>query len=474
MFKAKQIAVAVAATIFSGGAAAGGELADLTAKMNRLLQANAEMARQNAEMARQIAELQGKVSKVERDAGNVAKTFKVVTAGDEEGTFKLPGSETSVGFYGAVHVDAYVDTKGRQSGDWASDIGSQPVAGVNVSGNDARKGKSNITARTSRLGFKSSTPTEAGMLRTTLEADFNKNPSGSDGVLNNTLVSNSFSFRLRHAFGELDDDWGKLLAGQTWSTFMNLDALPETVDFNGHGSGAFVRQPMIRYTAKLGDAGNLALALENPHGALDGGAAQAAPYIDKRPDLVANWSIARPWGMLSAQALSTEYRYDDGSRSAKANGHGFGLGGAFKLGAQDNLLFQFTGGKGLGRYLPATSWHIASYDAERNRVRLYRSDSWMFGWGHAWSERMRTNLAWGTTRIKDNWDSDFSDGYIDSKRMSEGFANVIFGVAKNMEVGLELSFGNRHTYAWTSGTGATGEEYSGKRSRVQTSFNYSF
>lgn len=446
---------------------AADDIAELKAQMRQMMESNARMARQIAELEEKL-----KAAQPRQAPAGQGQPAAVVTAGDEEGTWKLPGSDTSIGLYGFVHLDAYVDAKGRQAADWAADIGSQPLSGA--PGNDARRGKVNLTARTSRLGLKTLTPTELGALRTVLEADFNKNPSGGDGVLNNTLVTNSFGFRLRHAYGELDGSWGKLLAGQTWSTFMNLDAAPETIDFNGHGSAAFVRQPMIRYVARLGAAGDLALAVENPHGALDGGTAQATPNIDKRPDLVANWSLARPWGSLSVQALSTQYRYDDGMVSAKAGGHGLGLGGAFRPTDKDTLTFQITAGRGLGRYLPATSWHIASYDAAGNTIRLYRSRSYVLGWNRNWTDKVRTNLAIGSTRIGSNWDSDLSDGSIDSRSMTEGFANVIMRIAKNVEWGLEYSWGRRETRAWTSGAGATGLDYTGLRRRYQTSLHYAF
>lgn len=461
----KPLVLALIACGLAAGPARADDLVELKAQMRQLMESNARMARQ-------IAELEDKLKASPPQPAVTAQQARAVTAGDEEGTWKLPGSDTSIGLYGFVHLDAYVDARGRQAADWAADIGSQPVPGG--PGNDARRGKFNLTARTSRLGLKTLTPTELGALRTVLEADFNKNPSGGDGVLNNTLVASNFGFRLRHAYGELDGSWGKLLAGQTWSTFMNLDSAPETVDFNGHGSAAFVRQSMIRYVAKLGTAGDFALAVENPHGALDGGTAQATPNIDKRPDLVANWSLARSWGSLSVQALSTEYRYDNGAVTARAGGHGFGIGGAFKPTEKDTLTLQITTGKGLGRYLPTTSWHIASYSAAANAIHLYRSHSYVLGWNRNWTDRVRSNLAFGSTRIGNNRDSDFSDGFIDSRRMTEGFANVIMRIARNTEWGLEYSWGRRETYPWLSGAGATGLAYTGLRRRYQTSLRYTF
>lgn len=446
MFNARPLASALAALSLCTLAvptvhASSNDMAQIRAQMQQLIDANAKLAAE-------VAELQSRLTKLDSDVGNVPKNFKVVTAGDEEGSFKLPGSDTSVTVYGYVQLDAYKDLKGRQAGDWAADIGSQPLAG-----DDDRKGKTNFTARTSRLGVRTLTPTALGMLRTKLEADFNK---GSDSDM---VISNSNGFRLRHAYGELDGDWGTFLAGQSWSTFMNLDAMPETLDFNGHGSAAFVRQPMLRYTAKFGAAGDLAIALENPASMADGWAndPQTLPNIDKSPDLILNWTKNFERGFVSAQALSTTYRYDDNAGvTDKKSGWGFGLGGAVSVSDADRLLMQYTTGKGLGRYLPTTSYHIASFDGAD--VHLYKSDSYVLAWTREWNDWVRSNVAWGTTRIRDNFESS------DSKRMTEAFINVIFGIATNTELGFEYSYGKRDTYS-----GLTG-----KRSRIQTTLNFGF
>ncbi|MCL4758135.1 MAG: porin [Rhodocyclaceae bacterium] len=451
MLQTKPLAAALAAlslcTLAVPLAHGADDLAQIRAQMQQLIDANARLAAEVADLQARLGKLDAAPAAPAQAAG-AASEAKFMTAGDEEGTFKLPGSNTSIGVYGYVQLDAYKDLKGRQAGDWAADIGSQPVAG-----DDRRSGKTNFTARTSRLGVRTITPTSYGLLRTKLEADFNK---GSDGDM---AISNSYGFRLRHAYGEIDGDWGTLLAGQTWSTFMNLDAMPETLDFNGHGSSAFVRQPMLRYTAKLGAGGDLAIALENPASMSDGwiNDPQAAPNIDKRPDLIVNWTKAFDRGFVSAQGLSTTYRYDDGAGLTDTRrGWGFGLGGAFSVTDADTLIAQYTTGKGLGRYLPTTSYHIASFDGAD--IRLYRSNSYVVGWTRAWSDRVRTNLAWGSTRIRDHHEAG------DSKRMDEGFVNVIMGIAENTELGFEYSYGKRRTYS-----GLTGE-----RRRIQTSLNFGF
>ncbi len=56
-------------------------------------------------------------------------------------------------------------------------------------------------------------------------------------------TSNGYSPEIRHAFISYDG-W---LFGQTWTTFMDVNALPDSIDFVGTTDGTvFVRQAQVR------------------------------------------------------------------------------------------------------------------------------------------------------------------------------------------------------------------------------------
>ena len=116
-------------------------------------------------------------------------------------------------------------------------------------GNAYQAKKSVLTAETSRFGFESSTPTALGPFATKVEADFYAYGTGNRNRL-----------RLRHAYGE----YANVLVGQTWSTFMDLDDLPETVDFNGPPGATFRRPVQVRYTYNNPMFAKFQFALENP------------------------------------------------------------------------------------------------------------------------------------------------------------------------------------------------------------------
>src|SRR4051794_38224661 len=103
---------------------------------------------------------------------------------------------------------------------------------------------SNLHAKETRLFVDIRGPAQGKDLRLYVETDF----YGSSAVL-----------RLRHAYGS----WGPILAGQTWSAFVDEDNMPRTIDFESPMAFASVRQAQVRFTKKMGDHSSAAVALED-------------------------------------------------------------------------------------------------------------------------------------------------------------------------------------------------------------------
>src|SRR5687767_9746307 len=92
---------------------------------------------------------------------------------------------------------------------------------------------SNIIAKESRLSLDIRGPWQGKELQMYFEGDF---------------YGTSSAFRLRMAYGR----WGGLMAGQNWSTFVDEDNLPRTIDFESPTAFASIRQAQLRVTGKFG------------------------------------------------------------------------------------------------------------------------------------------------------------------------------------------------------------------------------
>jgi len=352
-----------------------------------------------------------------------------------------------VGLYGFVHVDVLKDLQAGTA-DWAYDAGSIGItsdpSGVN---SDARKGKLNVTAQTSRIGFKSLSKTEAGAIRTKLEGDFS---SGS-----NTL-------RLRHAYGEIENGQNRFLAGQTWGLFRSGEAIPETLDFNGHGSVVSYRKPQLRYTRDLGGVGNLAAAIEVPANTL----ASSSSPVTKAPAVTGAWQVsgsaisASVRGIVNPVSFETVATSSTASTSKTKYGYGGSVGGAAKLGRSDTLQALVIHGKGISAYVGAANYNkevVKSGD-----IVLTKVSAATLGWQHVWNPAWRTNLSYGHTRLGDGYAN--AAGTAANKKLDSAFANAVWTVAPDTEIGGEVAYGRREL--------SNGKE--GKYSRLQASFHYGF
>lgn len=429
------------------------------------------MAAEADEMKARVAELEQRVKELDKAVGNVPKNFNLVTQGEEAGYIKSPGGQTAFNIYGYAHLALYKDSKARNVGDWAASIGDQPAIGA---GGDERSGKYNMTARQSRFGIKTLTLTDLGTLRTKIEGDFVQSREGkfTDGADNTARYTNGYQLRLRHAYGELSGDWGSLLAGQNWSNFLSGDAIPETLDFNGSGSTNALRNPQLRYTKNFEQAGSLAVAIENGWNLSGSGRVNDAgsDNLQRRPDVTANWTKTFDWGFVSAQALNSQWYYDNvtSGEKAKKYGNGWGLSAQFKATPKDTFVVQTNGGKGLGRYVALADYYGYGYNTTSKDIELAKTKHWSFGYARAWTDVIRTNVALSGTTGKNG---DGSDG----NKYSEGFVNVIYGIAQNTEVGLEYYAGKakfRNDSAVNSYGNPDGSE--GKASRILATLQYNF
>jgi hypothetical protein len=111
--------------------------------------------------------------------------------------------------------------------------------------------------RQSRLGFRSSTPTDLGEFTTIFEFE----------LFGTGVDEGQTTFRLRHAWGEL----GALGAGQYWSPFTDPDVYPNSLEYWGPTGIPWYRNVQLRYTPIQTDTSNLMLALLRPGASGDQG-----------------------------------------------------------------------------------------------------------------------------------------------------------------------------------------------------------
>ncbi|WP_264394267.1 DcaP family trimeric outer membrane transporter [Porphyrobacter sp. ULC335] len=308
-----------------------------------------------------------------------------------------------------------------------------------------------FSARQTRFLFK--TETDVGTdhkLSSLIELDFNVTEGG------NERVTNSFTPRIRHALINYDN-W---TFGQGWSTFQNVGALPDSLDFIGVTPGTvFDRQPLIRYTK-----GGLQLAVEQPETVVTAqNGAMVTPGDDQIPDIVGRYNWSGDWGQFTAAAIVRQLHVstDDlmGVDDA-AWGYGLSLSGKLKVGAQDDLRFMATAGDGLGRYIGLNIVNDAAIKMDGTLDPIF-TWSGFAAYRHVWTDKLRSNLA-GSYFKADNPVRLTTNQVTDESW--NAFANLIWTPVGPLNVGIEVMYATR-----TLEDGRTGN-----LQRIQLSTQYNF
>ena len=268
-------------------------------------------------------------------------------------------------------------------------------------------------------------------LKSYFEIDFMTQTNGTE------VVTNGWSPELRHAFFEYD----KWLFGQTWSTFMNVGALPESVDFIGNTDGTiFVRQAQIRYTK-----GPWQFSIENPETTIAG---TGATDDNELPDFVARYNLKHNDLSLALAGLLRQLTVNDGTVDDSEMGWGISVTGKYMIG-KDDIRFGLNTGGGLGRYLALGTSSDAAIDAS-NQVEAIDSLGLFASYRHHWNQKYRSNFIYSALDVDNNTAlSGIGNGT--TKGTWSARANLMFDWVKNVTLGGELTLANREVESGNDG-----------------------
>jgi hypothetical protein len=172
---------------------------------------------------------------------------KFVTEGMFPGLYLVPGTNTSFRFRGFVRLVGIYDTDPIAFKDQFI------TSGIPVP--QEHGDHANVTARISRIGLDTWTPTtfDQWTVHTFIDADFLNGPDQS-------FSGGSNPFRLRNAYV----DFGYFRLGQQDTVFQDSQAWPSTVDFAGPRGIISLRVPEARVTIPLSSHVYWATGIEQP------------------------------------------------------------------------------------------------------------------------------------------------------------------------------------------------------------------
>lgn len=360
---------------------------------------------------------------------------------NKPGWITLPDGETQLKIYGNIRTDATYDFAGSNSR--TNDVYNRTNF-IPLNGENAVKNTLNVSAATSRIGLDLVRPTPKGQLKAKLEADF---MGGGASIYTN----NTGSFRVRHAFVELNE-W---LVGQTVSIFLNHDTRPDVVDANGPmGSGPH-RTVQLRYTQSIKKNQKFLVALEggdvdNFTGRSQTNGGGRLPALTTRYD----WATEDKKGLIQVHGLLHEQRASNNNDNVVTKlSYGIGLAGKYTFDANNLVLFNYYHIKGDRRYMLHTSnsYVIATSNNGKNyKILESEFDSLLLGYSRKWSSKWRSTFA--ASKIWYNDSNAFAKAAPSAnKEMYNLSFSTFYTPVKSVDLGVEYAYGERQTFSLLDG-----------------------
>jgi len=374
-------------------------------------------------------------------------------AQDEKGTLEI---------YGFGQADVIADFK-QNNPDWY-DV-NRPSRLPNVANQFGNDGRFYMSVRQSRLGVKGEMPTAQGPVKGQFEFDM----FGVGGDAGKTTI------RLRHAWGQFK----QVGAGQTNSTFMDVDVFPNVLDYWGPNGMLFFRNVQVFWEPFNDGSSNARIAIEAPGASGDAGVLSDRVELQNvkprfpSPDFTGHYRLGgRKWGYVQLGGALRKIAYDDLIPNDKFDlngsvwGWGISVSSNLKLGPDDTLRLQLVEGAGVENYFNDAPVDVAIKSNPGNAVTPVVGEALhdlgiVIYLDHNWSSKYSSAIGYSRVNIT-NSDGQAANAYKNGDYIS---GNLLVTPARNVMMGGEFQYAHREN----NSDGFAVSDY-----RLQFSFKYSF
>ncbi len=435
---------------------------ELEARVAQLEKMVEQLMAQQQQTQTQVSETQAQVTEVKTAQAQAPKPVPEGKQPIQNTTIMATANPGTAFTYGGfIKLDAMVtDTSDGRIADGSSGRLFYVPSTIPVGGDTAEGGDpvTDFHAQFSRFWLSADHVTDNGdKFKAYIEADFFGGGNafftgtGANPLVGNETSTNTYAVSLRQAYVS----WNEWLAGQTWSNFMDVNALPDAVDFVGPTDGTiFVRQAQVRYTK-----GAWSFSAENPQTTVTTFQNLGTRFNtgdNVTPDFTARWLTKGDWGHFTVAGMLRQFKALDETDT----GYAVSVSGKFNMGASDDIRYAVNAGSGIGRYLAFGLGSDVVQDANGD-IEALDGYGGFVAWRHMFSPKLRSNLMYSAAHF-DN-DTDLT-GFGVTERAHSFHANLIYSPFPKLDVGAELIFGERFLE----------DDREGDLKRLHTHVKYSF
>ncbi|HEY6414235.1 MAG TPA: DcaP family trimeric outer membrane transporter [Edaphobacter sp.] len=336
------------------------------------------------------------------------------------GFFVLPGTQTMMRINGNIKTDVMFDP--RPAGLADSFIPSTIPIPQGSSTNNF-----NASIRESRFSADFRIPvSNIGMARTFIQFDF----FGGNGAT---------TPRLRHFYAQLHN----ILVGQTNTVFMDPDAWPDIIEFQGPTSGLLARIPQVRFSFPLGKGFSAAVSVEQPSTDVSFSVAGSpAVPITPAPDGGLRVRYEGDRGHLYFASILRELavHMPVTGQQQSVLGWGLNLSSTWRVVGRDTLNYQVAYGNGIAKYT-GDGFGLGmdaqpKSDVDLTLKALPTFAPWI-SYQHNWNRSVRSSATFGLLQIQN---TAFQPGNAYHKSTYSS-ANVIWNAYGSLSFGAEFMYG---------------------------------
>ncbi len=261
--------------------------------------------------------------------------------------------------------------------------------------------------------------------------------------------------RFRTGYGE----WGPLLIGKEWSTFVDLDAFPYNYDWWGPSGMALMSGAMLRYTHNFNLKNKVEAAIELPGSDIDPGQLREIdPSLvnfktkEVLPDLITRYTRSGKWGYVKGALLLRQLSYEilsEQTEKAVANNK---FGWAFNFTSRINVFkdrgafqFQTVFGHGYAGYNNDGGVEIApnaNYQAE-----VPFQYGFVAAYDYTFADRLTLSVVYSETK-ENNTEGQLDNAFHNSRYL---VSQVIYQIIKNtLMAGVNYQWGRLYNKALDS------------------------
>ena len=317
--------------------------------------------------------------------------------------------------------------------------------------------------RQSRLGVRTTTPTDMGVLKTTFEFE----------LFGTGVDEGQTTFRLRHAYGEI----GPFGAGQWWSPFTDVDAFPNSLEYRGPTGLAWYRNVQVRYQRYIDEKQHYIVALERTGASGDQGVYADRVELDgirprfPFPDISGAYKLTQGWGYFRAAGTLRFMKWDDVQvdafdLSGSATGWGLNLSSNLNAGSKDVIRAAFVFGEGIQNAMNDSPVDVGVQNNPGNSLtpvvgKPIPITALSLFVDHTWNSKFTSAVGYSFQ------DNDNTDGQAPSAFRVGHYAlgNLLYTPVPNVMAGVEFQWGRRENFS---------DGFSSEGVKLQFSFKYNF